>query len=73
MQDRSGIIRDKNWEDRLTEELQILIKYIQINKSEENDWFRIEPEDELGLKWSGLCWTIYDMVKYDFKFEFEVC
>jgi len=34
--------RDANWLDRLKEELLALIKYVEINKAEDNDWFKIE-------------------------------
>ena len=57
--------------DRLKEEYLALIKYIEINKKEENDWFIIESDKD-GLKWTGKCWSIYEMAKYEFAFEFEV-
>ena len=50
----------------------MLIGYIEANKKEENDWFTIEPVDEMGLRWAGKCWLIYDMVRYEYAFEFEV-
>ena len=48
-----------------------LIKYIEINKKEENDWFRIESDKE-GKKWKGKCWMIYELTKYEFDLEFEI-
>ena len=48
-----------------------LIKYIEINKKEDNDWFKI-ASDKTGQKWSGKCWMIYEMNKYEFDLEFEV-
>lgn len=48
-----------------------LIEYIKMNKKEDNEWFKISS-DAKGIKWKGKCWTIYDMVKYEFDLEFEV-
>lgn len=48
-----------------------LIKYIQLNKEDQNDWFTIESDKE-GVHWKGRCWTIYELSKYEFAFEFEV-
>lgn len=38
-----------------TQELQALIKYIQMNKESDTDWFTIEPQDG-GKSWKGKCW-----------------
>lgn len=43
-------IRDANWIDRLKEEYIALIKYIELNKAEDNDWFKIESNKE-GTKY----------------------
>ena len=40
------IIRDAKWIERLKEEYIALIKYIELNKSEDNDWFKIESNKE---------------------------
>lgn len=37
------------------QELQALIKYIQINKASDSDWFTITSSKD-GLHWSGKCW-----------------
>jgi ufm1-conjugating enzyme 1 len=37
------------------QELQALIKYIQMNKESDTDWFTIEPQDG-GKSWKGKCW-----------------
>jgi hypothetical protein len=37
------------------QELQALIKYIQMNKESDTDWFTIEPQDA-GKSWKGKCW-----------------
>lgn len=42
-----------------------------MNKAEDNDWFKIEPNKE-GTKWTGKCWIIYELVKYEFQLEFEI-
>ncbi len=53
------------------QELQALIKYIQQNKATDSDWFTITSNKE-GTKWSGRCWYIHNLLKYDFAFEFDV-
>lgn len=35
--------------------MQALIKYIQMNKESDTDWFTIEPQDG-GNSWKGKCW-----------------
>merc|ERR1719401_1072743 len=59
------------WIKRLQEELQTLIKYAEINKNNDNDWFKVFPEDD-GKKWTGTCWYIHDLHKYQFKLQFEI-
>ncbi len=39
----------------LMQELQALIKYIQINKASDSDWFTITSSKD-GVHWSGKCW-----------------
>eukprot|EP00054_Salpingoeca_dolichothecata_P037254 m.10306 g.10306 ORF g.10306 m.10306 type:complete len:171 (+) comp7385_c0_seq2:27-539(+) len=63
--------RDENWPDRLKEEYVALIKYVQNNKEADNDWFRLES-NEKGTKWFGKCWTIVDLMKYEFDIEFDI-
>ena len=53
------------------QELQALIKYIQQNKATDSDWFTITSNKE-GTKWSGRCWYIHNLLKYEFPFEFEI-
>lgn len=48
-----------------------LIKYVEINKAEDNDWFKIESNKE-GTKWKGKCWYIHNLVRYEFDLQFEV-
>ncbi|CAK0780607.1 hypothetical protein CVIRNUC_005110 [Coccomyxa viridis] len=64
--------RDKElWEKRLKEELQALIKYIQINKGTDSDWFTITSNKD-GTHWSGKCWYVHELIKYEFDFEFDI-
>ncbi|KAM9987985.1 hypothetical protein ACTFIZ_003354 [Dictyostelium cf. discoideum] len=59
------------WIDRLKEEYQALIKYVEINKKADNDWFNIES-NPLGTRWQGKCWYIYNFKKYEFDLEFDM-
>lgn len=64
--------RDKDkWIERLKEELAALIQYVQINKENDNDWFQIESDDT-GMKWSGKCWYMHNLSKYEFDLQFEI-
>jgi ufm1-conjugating enzyme 1 len=60
------------WMDRLKEEFSALIHYVQLNKSEGNDWFMLENDDENGVVWTGKCWYFYEMEKYEFNLRFEI-
>jgi ufm1-conjugating enzyme 1 len=48
-----------------------VVQYIQMNKDQDNDWFKIES-NKLGTRWNGKCWTFYNGLKYEFDLEFEV-
>lgn len=63
---------DPKWADRLREELVALVNLVEHNEENDSDWFSIEPIDEKGLKWSGTCWTMYEMKKYTFRVQFDV-
>lgn len=39
-------IRDEKWIERVKEEYLALIKYVEINKQQDNDWFKIESDKE---------------------------
>lgn len=54
------------------QELTALVQYIQKNKAEDQDWFTIKPKDKDGVHWSGSCWSIHELVKYEMPFEFEI-
>ncbi len=43
------------WVERLKEEYIALIKYVEKNKENDNDWFNLESNLE-GTKWWGKCW-----------------
>uniref|UniRef100_A0A674IX10 Ubiquitin-fold modifier-conjugating enzyme 1 n=1 Tax=Terrapene triunguis TaxID=2587831 RepID=A0A674IX10_9SAUR len=64
--------RDRElWVQRLKEEYQALIKYVENNKNADNDWFRLESNKE-GTRWFGKCWYIHDLLKYEFALEFDI-
>ncbi|XP_014371692.2 ubiquitin-fold modifier-conjugating enzyme 1 [Papilio machaon] len=64
--------RDKElWVNRLKEEYQALIKYVENNKSADNDWFRLES-DKTGTRWFGKCWYVHNLLKYEFDLEFDI-
>jgi len=64
--------RDKDlWPQRLKEEYQSLIQYVQQNKDNDNDWFRLESNKD-GTKWFGKCWFIHELIKYEFDLEFDI-
>eukprot|EP01024_Parvocaulis_polyphysoides_P017106 TRINITY_DN17568_c0_g1_i4.p2 TRINITY_DN17568_c0_g1~~TRINITY_DN17568_c0_g1_i4.p2 ORF type:complete len:166 (-),score=20.67 TRINITY_DN17568_c0_g1_i4:784-1281(-) len=63
--------RDKEWGERLKEELTAIIQYIKMNKETDNDWFTISASKD-GLQWNGKCWYVHNLLKYEFQFEFEI-
>ncbi|CAK8676471.1 ubiquitin-fold modifier-conjugating enzyme 1 [Clavelina lepadiformis] len=64
--------RDQNeWVNRLKEEYKALIAYVENNKENDNDWFRLESNKD-GTRWFGKCWYIKDLRKYEFKVEFDI-
>jgi hypothetical protein len=48
----------------LSQEYTALIKYIQMGKENDTDWFQIESNKE-GTVWTGKVWYIYEMKKYE--------
>jgi len=68
---RAGPRDGADWIDRLKEEFAALIKLVEINKENDNDWFKIEASED-GTKWKGKCWYIHNLLKYDFDLQFEV-
>ncbi|XP_028910997.1 ubiquitin-fold modifier-conjugating enzyme 1 [Ornithorhynchus anatinus] len=68
----NGGPRDQElWVQRLKEEYQALIRYVENNKNADNDWFRLESNKE-GTRWFGKCWFIHDLLKYEFDLEFDI-
>ena len=64
--------RDKElWPQRLKEEYQALIQYVQNNKESDNDWFRLESNKD-GTQWFGKCWHMHELIKYEFAIEFDI-
>ncbi|KAG2483046.1 hypothetical protein HYH03_018075 [Edaphochlamys debaryana] len=64
--------RDKQkWQDRLKQELHALITYIKMNKESDTDWFSIQPNAD-GTHWTGKCWYVHDLIKYEFDFQFDI-
>eukprot|EP00457_Paulinella_chromatophora_P017002 gb/GEZN01017936.1/.p1 GENE.gb/GEZN01017936.1/~~gb/GEZN01017936.1/.p1 ORF type:complete len:176 (+),score=32.23 gb/GEZN01017936.1/:58-585(+) len=59
------------WKQRYKEELKALIQLVEMNKKGDNDWFHIESNAN-GIRWTGRCWYIYELVKYEFDLEFEI-
>ncbi|VDP05582.1 unnamed protein product [Soboliphyme baturini] len=59
------------WLQRLKEEYQALIKYIENNKASDTDWFRLESNKD-GTRWFGKCWYYHELLKYEFDVEFEI-
>ena len=53
------------------QELQALIKYIQLNKARDSDWFTVTSSKD-GTSWSGKCWYVHNLHKYEFSFEFDI-
>ncbi|OAF71399.1 Ubiquitin-fold modifier-conjugating enzyme 1 [Intoshia linei] len=59
------------WVDRLKSEYMSIIKYVENNKQDDNDWFEIECNSD-GTKWFGKCWYIHNMQRYEFKMTFDL-
>ncbi|CAD8170514.1 unnamed protein product [Paramecium pentaurelia] len=64
--------RDPQWIDRLKEEYSALINYIKNNKSEDNDWVKLEPANKECTNWKGKCWVVHNLIRYEFDFQFEI-
>lgn len=56
---------------RLEQEYTALIKYVQLNKEHDNDWFVLESNND-GTRWFGKCWHIHNFHKYEFTLQFDV-
>lgn len=60
------------WTQRLKEEYKSLIAYTQMNKSNDNDWFRISAANPEGTRWTGKCWYVHNLLKYEFDLQFDI-
>eukprot|EP01105_Mastigella_eilhardi_P009134 TRINITY_DN2172_c0_g1_i1.p2 TRINITY_DN2172_c0_g1~~TRINITY_DN2172_c0_g1_i1.p2 ORF type:complete len:164 (-),score=52.37 TRINITY_DN2172_c0_g1_i1:331-822(-) len=68
---RAGPRDGEKWVQRLKEEYTALIKYVELNKKQDNDWFTLEANED-GTRWHGKCWHIHNFAKYEFDLEFEI-
>ncbi|CAM6119778.1 unnamed protein product [Calypogeia fissa] len=68
---RAGPRDGAEWTKRLKEEYQALIKYMEMNKANDNDWFRISGGAD-GTKWKGKCWYVHNLLKYEFDLQFDI-
>ncbi|KAK5851479.1 hypothetical protein PBY51_023027 [Eleginops maclovinus] len=59
------------WPARLKEEYQALIRSVEANKAADSDWFRLESNAD-GTRWSGSCWFIHELLRYEFRVEFDI-
>ncbi|KAK6116066.1 hypothetical protein DH2020_008335 [Rehmannia glutinosa] len=60
------------WTQRLKEEYKALIAYTSMNKSKDNDWFRISAANPEGTRWTGKCWYVHNLLKYEFDLQFDI-
>lgn len=60
------------WTQRLKEEYKALITYTSMNKSKDNDWFRISAANPEGTRWTGKCWYVHNLLKYEFDLQFDI-
>ncbi|GMP80611.1 hypothetical protein CsSME_00035640 [Camellia sinensis var. sinensis] len=60
------------WTQRLKEEYKSLIAYTSMNKSKDNDWFRISAANPEGTRWIGKCWYVHNLLKYEFDLQFDI-
>uniref|UniRef100_A0A3P9PTY3 Ubiquitin-fold modifier-conjugating enzyme 1 n=1 Tax=Poecilia reticulata TaxID=8081 RepID=A0A3P9PTY3_POERE len=56
------------WPQRLKEEYQALIRFVEQNKAADNDWFRLESNPD-GTRWTGTCWFVHELLRYEFRVE----
>jgi len=69
---RAGPRDGEKWVERLKEEYTALIKFVELNKQLDNDWFTLEATNSLGTRWKGKCWYIHNYLKYEFDLQFEI-
>lgn len=69
---RAGPRDGAAWTQRLKEEYRALIAYTGMNKSNDNDWFRISATNPEGTHWSGKCWYVHNLRRYEFDLQFDI-
>ncbi|KAK8968563.1 Ubiquitin-fold modifier-conjugating enzyme 1 [Platanthera guangdongensis] len=69
---RAGPRDGAAWTQRLKEEYRALIAYTTMNKSNDNDWFRISAANPDGTRWTGSCWYVHNLRRYDFLLQFDI-
>ncbi|URD83372.1 enzyme 1 [Musa troglodytarum] len=69
---RAGPRDGAAWTQRLKEEYRALIAYTTMNKSHDNDWFRISAANAEGTRWSGTCWYVHNLRRYEFALQFDI-
>ncbi|KAF5820425.1 putative ubiquitin-fold modifier-conjugating enzyme 1, ubiquitin-conjugating enzyme/RWD [Helianthus annuus] len=43
-----------------------------MNKFKDNDWFRISAANPEGTRWTGKCWYVHNLLKYEFDLQFDI-
>ncbi|KAG8387001.1 hypothetical protein BUALT_Bualt03G0207400 [Buddleja alternifolia] len=43
-----------------------------MNKSNDKDWFRVTTVNPEGTRWTGKCWYIHNLLKYEFDLQFDI-
>ncbi|EJW72387.1 Ufm1-conjugating enzyme 1 [Wuchereria bancrofti] len=64
-------VRRNLYFQRLKEEYEALIAFINSNKAADLDWFRLESNSD-GTRWFGKCWHYHNMLRYEFDVEFDI-
>lgn len=69
---RAGPRDGAAWTQRLKEEYRALIAYTGMNKANDNDWFRISAANAEGTRWTGRCWYVHNLRRYEFDVQFDI-
>ncbi|MQL87278.1 hypothetical protein Taro_019792 [Colocasia esculenta] len=69
---RAGPRDGAAWTQRLKEEYRALIAYSGMNKANDNDWFRISAANPQGTRWTGRCWYVHNLRRYEFDVQFDI-
>lgn len=71
MRTKAGPRDGEAWTQRLKEEYESLITFVENNKASDNHWFQLESNAQ-GTRWYGKCWQFYKNSKYEFDMEFDL-